>query len=177
VVAALDTPLAAVPHFEAAAAGWAALGQPFEHARALAAVACALVDGGDATPRTGAAARDAAARLAAVGATRELTHLRRHLRRYGLRLRPTSGDAAPAPAAAHADAPSLGLTVREREVLGLLALGRTNKEIGRTLGIAEKTVRIHVTHLLAKLGCTTRTEAARVAFQSGVGVPATLAPA
>jgi DNA-binding CsgD family transcriptional regulator len=185
VVAALDTPGAAVPHFEAAVEGWSALGQPLEHARALAGLACALVDGGDTTGRTAVVAREAAARLAAVGANAELSRLRRHLRRHGVRLRPTASE--PAPAAGSDDTPSLGLTVREREVLRHLATGRTNKEIGRALGIAEKTVRIHVSHVLAKLGCTTRTEAARVAFESGmapstaavpaVGTPPTLASA
>jgi DNA-binding CsgD family transcriptional regulator len=166
VAGALDAPHAAVPHLEAAADGWAALGRPLEHAQALAALARALADGGDPPARAAAVGRDAAARLTAAGALGEAARLRRQLRRRGVRLRP---DPAAAVRPAPADVAPHGLTVREREVLAQLATGRTNKEIGRALGIAEKTVRIHVSHVLAKLGCATRTEAAGVAFASGLG--------
>jgi DNA-binding NarL/FixJ family response regulator len=52
------------------------------------------------------------------------------------------------------------LTPRERRVLDLVVEGLTNAEIGRRLGIREKTVRNHVTNVLAKLGFTRRTQAA-----------------
>jgi DNA-binding CsgD family transcriptional regulator len=55
------------------------------------------------------------------------------------------------------------LTAREREVLDVLATGATNKAIAERLYISEKTVSVHVTNLLAKLGVTNRTEAAAVA--------------
>jgi DNA-binding NarL/FixJ family response regulator len=55
------------------------------------------------------------------------------------------------------------LTSREREVLEVLATGATNKAIAERLFISEKTVSVHVTNLLAKLGVTNRTEAATVA--------------
>jgi NarL family two-component system response regulator LiaR len=61
------------------------------------------------------------------------------------------------------------LTPREREVLGLLAEGLANKEIGARLGIAEKTVKAHVTRVLDKLGVQSRTQAALVAVRSGAG--------
>ena len=51
------------------------------------------------------------------------------------------------------------LTERERQVLRLLVLGRSNKEIGRDLQIAEDTVKTHVKHILAKLGVQSRTQA------------------
>jgi NarL family two-component system response regulator LiaR len=63
------------------------------------------------------------------------------------------------------------LTRREREVLDLIAAGRANKRIAFELGIAEKTVKTHVGHVLAKLGVTDRTQAALLAVQHGLGAP------
>ena len=55
-----------------------------------------------------------------------------------------------------------GLTSREREVLGVLAQGRSNREIARTLFISPKTVSVHVSSILAKLGVASRVQAATV---------------
>jgi NarL family two-component system response regulator LiaR len=64
---------------------------------------------------------------------------------------------------------SLGqLTGRERDVLALIAQGRSNKRIALELGISEKTVKTHVGHVLAKLGVTDRTQAALLAVQHGL---------
>jgi DNA-binding NarL/FixJ family response regulator len=60
------------------------------------------------------------------------------------------------------------LTSREREVLALIARGRSNKLIARELGISEKTVKTHVGHVLAKLGVTDRTQAAVIAVRTGL---------
>ncbi|HEY6524237.1 MAG TPA: response regulator transcription factor [Solirubrobacteraceae bacterium] len=60
------------------------------------------------------------------------------------------------------------LTRREREVLELIALGHSNKRIALELGVAEKTVKTHVGHMLAKLGVADRTQAALLAVQHGV---------
>jgi NarL family two-component system response regulator LiaR len=61
------------------------------------------------------------------------------------------------------------LTPREREVLALLARGFANKRIAAELGIAEKTVKTHVSHVLAKLGVSDRTQAALYASRLGLG--------
>jgi two-component system NarL family response regulator len=60
------------------------------------------------------------------------------------------------------------ITRRELAVLRLLAAGNSNREIGDTLGISEGTVKIHVTHLYAKLDVTSRTEAINTALRRGL---------
>jgi two-component system, NarL family, response regulator LiaR len=60
------------------------------------------------------------------------------------------------------------LTGRERDVLALIAGGRSNKRIALELGISEKTVKAHVGHVLAKLGVSDRTQAAVLAVQEGL---------
>jgi DNA-binding NarL/FixJ family response regulator len=60
------------------------------------------------------------------------------------------------------------LTDREREVLVLVARGETNKEIGRHLGISERTARTHVSNILGKLGLASRTQAALYAVREGI---------
>jgi DNA-binding NarL/FixJ family response regulator len=57
------------------------------------------------------------------------------------------------------------LTGREREVLALLADGRSNREIARLLSVSEKTVKTHVSAILAKLGVADRTQAALLAVR------------
>ncbi len=64
------------------------------------------------------------------------------------------------------------LTERETDVLRLLARGMANKEIALQLSIGEKTVKTHVSHILAKLGVASRTQAALYAARIGI-VPAT----
>jgi DNA-binding NarL/FixJ family response regulator len=63
------------------------------------------------------------------------------------------------------------LTARELEVLAELARGRSNREIARALGLAEKTVKTHVSAILGKLGVQDRTQAALHAVRSGLTEP------
>jgi DNA-binding CsgD family transcriptional regulator/tetratricopeptide (TPR) repeat protein len=83
---------------------------------------------------------------------------------------PDAGPAAP-PVRAREPAGSgdtFGLSRRELEVLGLIAQGRTNREIGDRLFISQKTVGVHVGNILAKLGVSGRVEAAAVAIRLGL---------
>jgi DNA-binding NarL/FixJ family response regulator len=60
------------------------------------------------------------------------------------------------------------LTDRESEVLELVARGRSNREIASSLGVTEKTVKTHVSHVLAKLHVDSRTQAALHAVRTGL---------
>lgn len=80
---------------------------------------------------------------------------------------------APAPAPTEAHGPDagrrrlaeMGLSARELQVLELLAAGRTNGEIAEVLFISRKTVSVHVTHILARLGVSSRVVAAAIALR------------
>ncbi|ANY10082.1 hypothetical protein AFB00_14860 [Pseudonocardia sp. HH130630-07] len=67
--------------------------------------------------------------------------------------------------------PASPLTPRERTVLGQVALGRTNRLIGEQLYISEKTVSVHLSRAMAKLGVSSRTEAVSVAHSRGLLPP------
>ncbi|NPD04138.1 AAA family ATPase [Nocardioides sp. zg-1308] len=78
----------------------------------------------------------------------------------------TALGSAPAPATGAGD--DTVLTPREREILALVAEGRSNGEIGKQLFISTKTVSVHVSNILAKLDAASRTEAAAVARRRGL---------
>jgi DNA-binding CsgD family transcriptional regulator len=69
------------------------------------------------------------------------------------------------------EAVPFGLTDREREVLALVAAGRSNGQIAAALFISPKTASVHVSNILAKLGVTGRVEAAAVAHRLGLIAP------
>jgi DNA-binding CsgD family transcriptional regulator len=60
------------------------------------------------------------------------------------------------------------LTIREREVVVLVAQGLSNRDIGRALSIGERTVQTHLGNVLAKLELTSRTQAALWAVREGL---------
>ena len=60
------------------------------------------------------------------------------------------------------------LTKRERDITRLLVDGKSNKEIGATLGVTEGTVKVHTSHIFKKLGAAGRTEAIRKALERGI---------
>lgn len=66
------------------------------------------------------------------------------------------------------DTEANGLSPREVEVLRLIAAGQVDKEIAEALSISPRTVTTHVTHILNKLGASTRTEAAIIALRTGI---------
>jgi DNA-binding CsgD family transcriptional regulator/tetratricopeptide (TPR) repeat protein len=147
--------------FARAAAAWDDLGRPYHAGVLRLREAEAHVEAGD---------RDAAA--AAAGVARETaTSLG-----AGWLLAEVDGLAARARLDLGADAPEpelgivtdddpFGLTPRERQVLELVAQGATNREIGASLFMAEKTASVHVSRILAKLDVRSRTEAAGVAHR------------
>ena len=84
--------------------------------------------------------------------------------RKRVRLDPNHAEKIGLPAAAKDRRPNEPLTRREREVFGLMRQGLANREIARTLWISESTVKVHVHHVLTKLGARSRTEAVATAL-------------
>ena len=142
-----------VQAWEDAVAAFAAMGNAFETARSQARLAAVLRAAGrtDEAEPLHAAARETATRLGAKPLLAELRHGagRREIRE------PRGAVAA-------------DLTARESEILALVAEGRSNGEIARQLFISTKTVSVHVSNILAKLGAAGRTEAAAIARRDGL---------
>ena len=86
------------------------------------------------------------------------------------RARPDATATYPAGPDPNTSAATLGLTVRQGEVLALMMEGTSNKQIGRVLGLAESTVKIHVSAILRALKVSNRTEAV-VAMRALAAVP------
>jgi DNA-binding NarL/FixJ family response regulator len=141
-----------------AAAAWDEVGRPEPAARMRWRQAEILAASGDRDDAEAAvrAAHAAAARIGADWLRGELEALAARAR---LALEPGADADRPEPEDA------FGLTSRERQVLALVAEGASNREIGATLFIAEKTASVHVSRILTKLGVRSRTEAAAVAHR------------
>ncbi|MFF9897567.1 response regulator [Streptomyces longispororuber] len=67
--------------------------------------------------------------------------------------------------------PPDGLTLRETEVIGLIAEGMTNQEIARALHVSTATVKTHINNLFAKTGLKDRAQAVRYAYRHGLAQP------
>jgi DNA-binding NarL/FixJ family response regulator len=114
----------------------------------------------------GHSVRQAHALASRVGATPIAAEAAALARRTRLSLDDPAAEAV-APAAEDPLA-RFGLTEREREIVVLLAAGRSNPQIAEALFISPKTASVHVSNILAKLGVDSRVEAAAVAHRLGV---------
>ena len=137
-----------------AADAWDDLGNRLECRRARVSLLEAMLSTGESTEGL-ALGRSLLEELGRPLLPREREVVRRVLRRAGVRTRPSAS------LQGEGRVGGSRLTSREEAVLNEVAKGRTNREIALALGIAEKTVSVHVSHILAKLGCKTRTQAAR----------------
>lgn len=151
--------------WEASARAWEGLRRPYPAAyarwRQAEAILIARGDRARAAVALGAA-NETAVRLAA-------EPLRREVAALALRARVPLGEAGE-PAGGAAGGPTdegggFGLTPREREVLALVAIGRTNRQIADELYISDKTAGVHVSNILGKLGVSGRGEAAALAYR------------
>jgi DNA-binding CsgD family transcriptional regulator len=164
--------------WRAVAGAWHAAGQPYReaYARLREAAAAAAAGRREQAARALAACESLARELPAaplLTLADELAVRARLNRPPGRRPGNRSGSqAGAAAAAARAD-----LTGREAAVLALLARGDSNRQIARALFISDRTVAVHVSRILGKLGTRNRTEAATVGARLGlVGQPASARP-
>jgi ATP/maltotriose-dependent transcriptional regulator MalT len=145
-----------------AATEWEAITRPYPAAIARWRAAEAMVEAGDRSGATDAAraALESARHMGSRWLSEELEVL-------GERGRLELEDGVPASAGSspEPDADPFGLTPRERQVLALIAEGATNRQIGASLYMAEKTASVHVSRILGKLGVRSRTQAAAVAHR------------
>ncbi len=154
----------ALAHWDAAAAAWERVAQPYQVAVAMLRAADAAMTAGDrdaASQRLRRAA-ELADQLGARPLAEEAGLLARSAR-LALGAGRDDTSAAPLP---------LGLTARESEVLRLVAAGRSNPEIAAELFISAKTASVHVSNILAKLGVSSRGEAAAAAYRLRLFDPA-----
>jgi DNA-binding CsgD family transcriptional regulator len=112
-----------------------------------------------------AEAHTLATQLGAAPLVAEAEQLARQAR---LRLESVAAPLSPVDDAGADEVARYGLTHREREVLAMLAAGRSNPEIAKALFISPKTASVHVSNILAKLGVGGRVEAATLAHRLGL---------
>jgi DNA-binding CsgD family transcriptional regulator len=145
--------------WRAAASAWEDLGRPYDAAYARWREAGALAATHGPRDELEAALAAAHAHAAVPGSRHLLTAIEALARRTRVTL-PGVRESE--------DAPFPDLTRREREVLALVADGRTNRQIAEELFITDKTASVHVSNILSKLGAANRGEAAALAHRAGV---------
>ena len=151
--------------WSAAAAAWGGLDMPYPRAYALWRGAEALLAATQSRTKAAGPLREAHEIAVALGAE----PLRLEIEALAMRARIDAGpQPQPEPPKASDKAAVFGLTSREREVLQLVAAGRTNRQIGEALFISEKTAGVHVSNILGKLAVAGRTEAAAIAHRMGL---------
>jgi DNA-binding CsgD family transcriptional regulator len=154
-----------VAAWQAAAETWQVAAEPYPLAYTLLRLAEAAAAAGDRAAAS-RGVREAYALASRVGAAPIAEEAAALARRTRLSLdEPGAGAVRPA---AEDPLARFGLTEREREILGLLAAGRSNPQIAGALFISPKTASVHVSNILAKLGVDSRIEAAAVAHRLGV---------
>ncbi|MEV4246885.1 AAA family ATPase [Streptosporangium canum] len=149
---------------DAAATAWERLGRPFPRAKSLLQAGRVAAGAGD---REGATVRLRTAYPIALALSAQplVTEIESLARRVGVALtEETAPSASPLPAAPSSSLPP-PLTPREQEVLRLVTQGRSNRDIAAELFISAKTVSVHVSNILGKLGVSTRGEAAAAAHR------------
>lgn len=150
---------------------WDKMGQPYPAAYARWRMAEALLARRARSAAAAEALRAAFATAVALGAEPLRREVEGLAGRAGIVLEteePAPAEASSPPAAAVAPEAPLGLTRREVEVLRLIALGRTNREVAADLFISEKTAGVHVSNILRKLGLRSRVEASGYAHRLGL---------
>ena len=185
--------------WDSVALGWHALGDPYQAARARWRQAEAALEGADDARSGRAVARGPLLEAVEIALRLEARPLLARLAELAgraliavppsvaavLATTPATAPDEPAAVNGHGAASSVlradgtttdagdtfGLSSREREVLMLIAHGRTNREIGERLFISQKTVGVHVGNILQKLGVSGRVEAAAVAIRLGLSGP------
>jgi DNA-binding CsgD family transcriptional regulator len=151
--------------WSAAARAWQAAAEPYPLAYTWLRLAEAAAATGD-RQEAGRGIRQAYALAGGIGAAPIADEATALARRTRLSLgEPDAGAGRPAPEDPLA---RFGLTEREREILVLLAAGRSNPQIAGVLFISPKTASVHVSNILGKLGVDSRVEAAAVAHRLGV---------
>src|SRR5690242_20716354 len=153
--------------WSAAVSAWQEAAEPYPLAYAWLRTAEAEVAAGD-RPEAGRAIRQAHALASRVGATPIAAEASALARRTRLSLDLPDADASAARPKPEDPLARFGLTEREREIVVLLAAGRSNPQIAEALFISPKTASVHVSNILAKLGVDSRVEAAAVAHRLGV---------
>ena len=154
-----------VSSWSAAATAWQEAAEPYPLAYTTLRLAEAAVAAGD-REAAGRGVREAYALARRVGAAPIADEAAALARRTRLPLDEPAAEVAAVPAAD--PLAGFGLTEREREILELLASGRSNPQIAESLFISPKTASVHVSNILAKLGVDSRVEAAAVAHRLGV---------